>query len=111
MWTSDERRGWSIARRLRAGSVAVNEAYVAAWAPIGAPQAGWGSSGLGARHGREALLAATRPQTIALQHAVHGLVGTRGPSLGLERVFDLGADVWTPLSAGALTVLKALRIP
>ena len=111
VWTSDERRGWSIARRLRAGSVAVNEAYVAAWAPIGAPQAGWGSSGLGARHGREALLAATRPQTIALQHAVHGLVGTRGPSLGLERVFDLGADIWAPLYTGALRAMRALRVP
>jgi succinate-semialdehyde dehydrogenase/glutarate-semialdehyde dehydrogenase len=111
VWTSDERRGWSIARRLRAGSIAVNEAYVAAWAPIGAPQAGWGSSGVGARHGREALLATTRPQTIALQHAVHGLVGTRGPSLGLDRFFDLGADVWTPLYTVALRALKALRVP
>jgi len=111
VWTSDERRGWSIARRLRAGSIAVNEAYVAAWAPIGAPQAGWGISGTGARHGREALLAATRPQTIALQHAVHGLVGRRGPSLGLDRVFDLGADVWTPLYTGALRAMKALRLP
>ena len=111
VWTSDERRGWSVARRLRAGSVAVNEAYVAAWAPIGAPQAGWGSSGVGARHGREAVLAATRPQTIALQHGTHGLVGTRGPSLGLDRVFDLGADVWTPLYSGALRAMKALRLP
>ena len=112
VWTSDERRGWSIARRLRAGSVSVNEAYVAAWAPIGAPQAGWGSSGLGARHGREALLAATRPQTIALQHGTHGLVGRRGPGIGLDRtVFGLGADVWTPLYTGALRAMKALRIP
>lgn len=111
VWTSDERRGWAIARRLRAGSVAVNEAYVAAWAPIGAPQAGWGSSGLGARHGREAVVAATRPQTIALQHATHGLVGRAGPALGLDRLFDLGADVWTGLYTNALRALKATRLP
>lgn len=112
VWTSDERRGWSIARRLRAGSVSVNEAYVAAWAPIGAPQAGWGSSGLGARHGREALLAATRPQTIALQHGTFGLVGRRGPAIGLDRMlFDHGGDVWTQLYTGALRAMKALRIP
>ncbi len=112
VWTADERRGWAIARRLRAGSVAVNEAYVAAWAPIGAPQAGWGISGLGARHGREAVLAATRPQTIALQHATHGLVGRRGPGLGLDRmVFDLGADVWTRLYTGALQAMRRARLP
>ncbi len=111
VWTSDERRGRAIARRLRAGSVAVNEAYVAAWAPVGAPQAGWGSSGVGARHGREAILAATRPQTIAVQHGTHGLVGRAGPSLGLDRLFDLGADVWTHLYTGALHAMKAARVP
>lgn len=112
VWTSDERRGWSIARRLRAGSVAVNEAYIAAWAPVGAPQAGWGTSGVGARHGREALLAATRPQTIALQHGTHGLVGRRGPGFGLDRaLFDLGADVWTRLYTGALHGMRRARLP
>lgn len=112
VWTSDERRGRSIARRLRAGSVAVNEAYVAAWAPIGAPQAGWGSSGVGARHGREALLAATRPQTIALQHGTHGLVGRRGPGFGLDRMlFDLGGDVWTRLYTAALHAMRRARLP
>ncbi|MCL2465456.1 MAG: aldehyde dehydrogenase family protein, partial [Micrococcales bacterium] len=112
VWTSDERRGWAIARRLRAGGVAVNEAYVATWAPIGAPQNGWNASGLGARHGREALLASTRPQTIALQHAVHGLVGRHGPGLGLDRVFfGRGAQTWTAWYSPLLRALKALRVP
>jgi succinate-semialdehyde dehydrogenase/glutarate-semialdehyde dehydrogenase len=111
VWTSDERRGWSIARRLRAGSIAVNEAYVAAWAPIGAPQAGWGISGLGARHGREAILASTRPQTIALQHFTHGLVGRRGPNAGLDVAMDLGGEVWTQVFTVYQRALRALRIP
>ncbi len=111
VWTSDARRGRAIARRLRAGSVAVNEAYVAAWAPIGAPQAGWGISGVGARHGREAIWASTRPQTIALQRGTHGIVGRHGPSLGLDRLFALGADVWTPLYTGALRAMRAARLP
>ena len=111
VWTSDERRGWSIARRLRAGSVAVNEAYVVPWGAVGAPQSGWGASGLGARHGREAVQAVTRVQTIALQHGTHGLVGRRGPGVGLDRLFALGGDVMTPLYTGALRAMKALRLP
>ena len=111
VWTADERRGWSIARRLRAGSVAVNEAYVVPWGAVGAPQSGWGSSGLGARHGHEAIQAVTRVQTIALQHGTHGLVGGRGPAIGLDRLFALGGDVMTPLYTGALRAMRALRLP
>lgn len=111
IWTSDERRGVALARRVRAGSVAVNDAYVLPWAAIGAPQAGWGASGLGARHGRDAILASTRPQTIALQRFTHGLAGRSGPTAGLQRFYDLDGEVWTSLYTGVLRALKATRMP
>src|SRR5207344_2118067 len=43
VWTADLDRGRSIARRVRAGSVNVNEGYVAVWGSLGAPQGGIGA--------------------------------------------------------------------
>jgi succinate-semialdehyde dehydrogenase/glutarate-semialdehyde dehydrogenase len=111
IWTSSARRGLALAARVRAGSVNVNEGYVATWGSVAAPQAGWGDSGIGARHGDAALRAATREQTVAIQHGTHGLVGRAGPSIGLERLFDLGGDVWTNLYTGALRAMRAARLP
>lgn len=75
-------RGQAVARRLRAGTVNVNEGYAAAWASHDAPMGGMGASGLGRRHGREGIWKYTEPQTIAQQ-----LVIPVGPSslLGGER--------------------------
>jgi hypothetical protein len=54
-------------RRLRAGTVNVNEAYAAAWASVDAPMGGVGDSGLGRRHGRDGIWKYTEVQTIASQ--------------------------------------------
>lgn len=54
-----------VASRLRAGSVNINDGYTATWGSTGAPLGGWGDSGLGCRHGRDGLLAFTRPRTLA----------------------------------------------
>jgi len=50
----DNRAAQSLARRLRAGTVNVNEGYAAAWASKRAPMGGMGASGLGRRHGTRA---------------------------------------------------------
>jgi len=111
IWTANPRRGLALARRVRAGSVNVNEGFVASWGSVGAPQGGWGESGIGARHGREAVWAATREQTVAVQHGTHGLVRRAGPTVGLERMYDLGGDVWTRAYTVALRALRAVRLP
>ncbi|WP_028045003.1 succinic semialdehyde dehydrogenase [Cellulomonas sp. URHE0023] len=109
IWTADTRRGAALAARVRSGSVNVNEAYVATWGSVGAPQGGVGASGMGSRHGREGLWATTRTQTIAVQHGVHGVLG--GPGVGLHRMFDLGTETWPRVYTGALRLMKTLRLP
>ena len=111
IWTADTRRGAALARRVHAGSVNVNEGYVATWGSVGAPQGGVGASGIGVRHGREGLWETTRLQTVAVQHGVHGLLGGRGPRIGLARLYGLGAETWPAVFTELLRAMKAARLP
>lgn len=65
VWTGDRRRGHRVATRIEAGTVAVNDAYVAPWAAIDAPMGGTKDSGIGRRHGEEGFYKFTRSQTVA----------------------------------------------
>jgi succinate-semialdehyde dehydrogenase/glutarate-semialdehyde dehydrogenase len=67
LWTSDTKRGLEIGSRLRAGTVNVNEGYIAAWASVDAPMGGMKASGLGRRHGAEGIKKYTEAQTVAVQ--------------------------------------------
>ncbi|MGV8976990.1 MAG: succinic semialdehyde dehydrogenase [Cellulomonas sp.] len=109
IWTRSSRRGAALAARVRAGTVNVNEGYVAVWGSTGAPQGGRGQSGLGHRHGREGLWETTELQSVAVQRLAHGVLG--GPPLGLERLFDLGAEKWPVVFTSALRAMRALRVP
>lgn len=61
------RRGAGVARRVRAGTVSVNEGYAAAWGSTDAPMGGVKDSGLGRRHGDEGLLKYTESQVVLRQ--------------------------------------------
>jgi succinate-semialdehyde dehydrogenase / glutarate-semialdehyde dehydrogenase len=65
IWTRDLRRGREIARRIRCGTVNVNEAYAATWGAH-APMGGMKNSGIGRRHGEEGFTKCTEAQTIAI---------------------------------------------
>jgi succinate-semialdehyde dehydrogenase/glutarate-semialdehyde dehydrogenase len=67
LWTSNTKRGLEVGSRLQAGTVNVNEGYIAAWASIDAPMGGMKSSGLGRRHGADGIKKYTEPQTVAVQ--------------------------------------------
>ncbi|WP_255196392.1 succinic semialdehyde dehydrogenase [Halorarius litoreus] len=67
VWTSDTEFGRDVARRIRAGTVNVNEAYGATYASIDAPMGGMKDSGIGRRHGKEGLLKYTESQNVAVQ--------------------------------------------
>lgn len=97
--TRDLRQGRRLARRLRTGSVNVNEGYAATWGSTAAPMGGVGESGLGRRHGEEGLLGYTEGQTIATQR----LLGF-GPQFGLDD------ERWGGLLATAVGALKRLRL-
>jgi succinate-semialdehyde dehydrogenase / glutarate-semialdehyde dehydrogenase len=92
VWGRDARRASALGRRLRAGTVNVNDGFGAAYASIDAPMGGMGKSGVGRRHGAEGLLKYTEAQTLA-----HAVVPLDAPSwLSKERfasVMRVGNDV------------------
>ena len=67
VWSRNTRHGIELARRIRAGSVNVNDAYMAAWGSVDSPIGGMKESGIGRRHGAEGILKFTEPQTVAVQ--------------------------------------------
>ncbi len=101
VWTSDVRRGRRIASRIQAGTVNVNEGYVAAWGSVGAPMGGMRQSGIGRRHGAVGITKYTESQTISVQLGAH-----RG--LGLGQFFKLPPERWTGAFTQALRALKAV---
>ena len=70
IWTRDVRAGRALARRIRTGTVNINDGYAASWGASGAPMGGMKQSGLGRRHGPEGITKYTESQTIAAQHVV-----------------------------------------
>jgi succinate-semialdehyde dehydrogenase / glutarate-semialdehyde dehydrogenase len=67
IWTRNAAAALRLAKRIRSGSVNINEAYTATWGSVDAPVGGMKESGLGCRHGAEGILKFTEPQTIAAQ--------------------------------------------
>jgi acyl-CoA reductase-like NAD-dependent aldehyde dehydrogenase len=70
IWTRDTGRGRRLARKIRTGSVNVNEAYAATWGSVDSPIGGMKESGLRGRHGAEGILKFTESQTVAVQHCL-----------------------------------------
>jgi succinate-semialdehyde dehydrogenase/glutarate-semialdehyde dehydrogenase len=97
VWTSDVGRGREIARRLRFGTVGVNDAYVASWGSTAAPMGGFGQSGVGRRHGPEGVLKYTEAQTVAAQRL-----------LPLVPAGRMGAEAFAGAALRGLRLLKKL---
>jgi succinate-semialdehyde dehydrogenase/glutarate-semialdehyde dehydrogenase len=70
VWTRDITRGRALATRLEAGTVNVNEGYIAAWGSVDAPMGGMKDSGVGRRHGAEGIRKYTEPQTVSVQRVM-----------------------------------------
>lgn len=94
--TRDKAAGRTIALRLHAGTVNVNEAYGPSWGSTRAPMGGMGDSGLGRRHGDEGLLKYTESQTVATQRV-----------LGFGPQFGMSDERWMNTMA---TTFKALKM-
>jgi acyl-CoA reductase-like NAD-dependent aldehyde dehydrogenase len=67
IWSRDLDAARAMAARVRAGSVNINDGYVAAIGSVAAPMGGMGDSGVGRRHGPDGLLRYTETQTVAAQ--------------------------------------------
>ncbi|MBZ5725971.1 MAG: succinate-semialdehyde dehydrogenase (NADP(+)) [Acidobacteriia bacterium] len=70
VWTRNTGKGVRLARKIRAGSVNINEAYAATWGSVDSPSGGMKESGLRARHGAEGILKFTESQTVAVQRLI-----------------------------------------
>jgi len=90
-------RGEIVGRRLRAGTVNVNEGYAAAWASHDAPMGGMGDSGVGRRHGREGIHKYTEAQTLAVQRLIQV-----GPSPLLS------GEAYARLMSSAVRIMRRL---
>jgi succinate-semialdehyde dehydrogenase/glutarate-semialdehyde dehydrogenase len=97
VWTGDPARGRRLARRLRFGTVGVNDAYVATWGSTAAPMGGFGQIGAGRRHGPEGITKYTEAQTIAVQ---------RG--LPLAPIGEMTAEAFAGATLTLLRLLKRL---
>jgi succinate-semialdehyde dehydrogenase/glutarate-semialdehyde dehydrogenase len=97
--TRDKAAGRTIAQRLHAGTVNVNEAYGPSWASTRAPMGGMGDSGLGRRHGDEGLLKYTESQTVATQRV-----------LGFGPQFGWSDEKWMSTMASVFKAAKAIGL-
>jgi succinate-semialdehyde dehydrogenase/glutarate-semialdehyde dehydrogenase len=70
VWTRNARAGRQIATRLRAGTVNVNEGYIATWGSVDAPMGGMKASGLGRRHGASGIQKYTEQQSVSVQRVL-----------------------------------------
>jgi succinate-semialdehyde dehydrogenase / glutarate-semialdehyde dehydrogenase len=86
VWTGDAARGRRLATRLKAGTVNINEGFIAAWGSVDAPMGGMKDSGLGRRHGAEGIRKYTEAQTVAVQRL---MPIAPPPGVG-QRLYSLG---------------------
>ncbi|MFI6865402.1 succinic semialdehyde dehydrogenase [Nocardia sp. NPDC050406] len=98
VWSRDTARGRAVAARVNAGSVNVNEGFIAAWGSVAAPSGGLGISGTGRRHGPEGLLKYVDTQTIAVQ---------RG--LPIAPLPGMSEQLWAKTMTLFLGAMKTLR--
>lgn len=91
----DTRRAGALARRIRTGSVSINDTYAVTWGSTRAPLGGMKASGIGRRHGREGLLRFTEPQNVSTQHV-----------LPLRPVGSMAQDRFAAVMTTALRALK-----
>jgi succinate-semialdehyde dehydrogenase/glutarate-semialdehyde dehydrogenase len=100
VWTSDIARGRAMATKLEAGTVNINEGYIAAWGSVDAPMGGMKDSGVGRRHGAEGIRKYTEPQSVAVQR-VMPIAPPRG----------VPPKLWTKAITVGLRLLKTARLP
>jgi succinate-semialdehyde dehydrogenase / glutarate-semialdehyde dehydrogenase len=97
LWTRDIGRGRQLATRFEAGTVNINEGYIATWGSIDAPMGGMKDSGLGRRHGAEGICEDKEAQTVSVQR----LMPIAPPPM-------VGQRLWTRLITAGLRFLRRL---
>ena len=92
----DLRQGEKVAAQLKAGSVCVNDGYMA-WAAVDAPMGGFKESGVGRRHGSEGILKYTEAQTILINRTKFQISSMETPlalNKRLAKIMSLLIYLW-----------------
>ncbi|QCX28348.1 succinic semialdehyde dehydrogenase [Nocardioides jishulii] len=97
IYSRDHQRARATARRVKAGTVNVNEPYGAAFGSLAAPMGGMRESGLGRRQGAEGILRYTETQSVGTQ---------RGPAIAPP--FGISEERYAAIMTSSLKVLKKL---
>jgi succinate-semialdehyde dehydrogenase / glutarate-semialdehyde dehydrogenase len=95
VWTTDHDRGRRVARKIKCGSVNVNEGFAATFGSLDAPMGGMKNSGLGRRQGQDGIRRFVDVQSVATQTGF-----PLGPSHGLD------GKSFTSVMTGMLRVMK-----
>ncbi|QWC86052.1 succinate-semialdehyde dehydrogenase (NADP(+)) [Nocardioidaceae bacterium] len=98
VYTRDTARGRDVARRIKCGTVNVNEAYAATFGSIDSPMGGMRESGMGRRQGAEGILRFTESQSVATQRFMRF-----APMLGMSE------KQYAQFMTVSLRALKAIR--
>jgi succinate-semialdehyde dehydrogenase/glutarate-semialdehyde dehydrogenase len=101
VWSKDVRAALAVAKRIRAGTVNINDPYAATWTSTSSPIGGMKESGLGRRHGADGILKYTEAQTIAVQR----LLPLGPPPFLSERAYS----AWIPRLVRLLRHIPGLR--
>jgi succinate-semialdehyde dehydrogenase/glutarate-semialdehyde dehydrogenase len=95
VWTTDHDRGRRVARKIKCGSVNVNEGFAATFGSLDAPMGGMKNSGLGRRQGPDGIRRFVDVQAVATQSGI---------PLGPSHLLD--GKSFTSVWAGVLRVMK-----
>ncbi|MGH3357835.1 MAG: succinic semialdehyde dehydrogenase [Nocardioidaceae bacterium] len=98
IYSRDVKRARALARRIRCGTVNINEGFAATFASTDTPMGGMRESGLGRRQGAEGIHRYTEPQSVADQRL-----------LPLAAPRFLSEERYARAMTGALRVLKRTR--
>lgn len=97
IYTRDGERGRAIAKRIKCGTVNVNEAYGATFGSLGAPMGGMRESGMGRRQGAEGIHRYTETQSVATQRLIP-----------IAPMFGMSEETNAKLQTAGLRLLKKL---
>ncbi|MFW6774120.1 succinic semialdehyde dehydrogenase [Nocardioides sp. CPCC 205120] len=95
IFSRDGDRARALARRVKCGTININEAFAATFASLQAPMGGMRESGMGRRQGAEGILRYTETQSVATQRVVP-----------IAPVLGLSDEAYARLMTTSLRVLR-----
>ena len=100
IYSEDGSRARALARRIKCGTVNINEAFSATFGSIAAPMGGMRQSGMGRRQGGEGVLRFTETQSVGTQRLIR-----------IAPMFGMSDELYAKVMTANLRLLKKLGRP